>query len=197
MSYYTVHDRLRRVYGPARNHQCVDCGKTAADWSYDHSCPDERYALLGGRLFPYSCDLARYQPRCKPCHATLDGDFTPCLVPDCNSGVRRPYTYCWKHPVVEPRRLPQPGYREGGGREFGCRVPTDANGRAYAARTTVKAAFTHKVCGRCKVRKPVASFSTRGAEAANRPDPFKSRCLECDRERANARYAKRKAQCVG
>jgi hypothetical protein len=96
--------------------------------------------------------------------------------------------YCSEH-VIRALRL--------SGREFGYREPTDANGRARSVKATATASFTHKVCGRCKVRKPVASFSTRGAEAVHRPDPFKSRCLGCDREVANARYAERTARRAG
>jgi hypothetical protein len=188
LSYYAVHDRLRRIHGPARNHECVDCGQAAAEWSYDHSCPDERIELRRGRPLPYSLDLTRYQPRCKSCHGTFDADLTPCCKPGCRNKTRRPYMYCSEH-VIRALRL--------SGREFGYREPTDANGRARSVKATATASFTHKVCGRCKVRKPVASFSTRGAEAVHRPDPFKSRCLGCDREVANARYAERTARRAG
>lgn len=199
MGYGGLHNHLRKARGRAREHACVDCGETADHWSYDHDCPEERVELRGGKRVPYSLDLNRYQPRCQSCHVKFDNTDKPCFKPGCKHNVRGAYMYCCRHSVNQPlRKRPGPGIRTWtSGRVFGHRMPTDDNGRAYAARTTVTASFTHKVCGQCKVRKPVASFSTRGAAAANRPDPFKSRCLECDRQRANARYAKRKAQRDG
>lgn len=72
VSYNTTHARLRRTNGVARNHDCVECGRQAAHWSYDHTDPHELVGEEGGRTVRYSVDLDRYQPRCESCHWRLD-----------------------------------------------------------------------------------------------------------------------------
>ena len=69
VGYMAVHQRLRRGRGPAKSHQCIDCGKQAAHWSYDHSDPNPKIDEKNG---PYSTDLDRYHPRCRPCHKIQD-----------------------------------------------------------------------------------------------------------------------------
>jgi hypothetical protein len=68
VSYDGLHKRLRKERGPADAHDCIDCGRQAAHWSYDHSDPDERLGSDG----PYSVDLDRYDPRCSRCHILFD-----------------------------------------------------------------------------------------------------------------------------
>lgn len=67
-SYNAVHIRLRRQRGPAKAHACVDCGRTAAHWSYDLSDPNEKRSTEGH----YSTELSRYVPRCVSCHKIHD-----------------------------------------------------------------------------------------------------------------------------
>jgi hypothetical protein len=69
-SFSAIHQRLRKIRGLATNYACVDCGKPAQHWSYDHACPDERRDFKLG--LPFSIDLDHYQPRCVPCHKRLD-----------------------------------------------------------------------------------------------------------------------------
>ena len=52
-------DRLRRA---------VDCAGTAAEWSYDHTAPDEMQSEFGR----YSALASHYWPRCVPCHRVMD-----------------------------------------------------------------------------------------------------------------------------
>lgn len=59
--YGTVHVRLLRTRGPARNYQCVDCGNAAREWSYNHA-----------EFGRYSDDLDNYDPRCRACHVKFD-----------------------------------------------------------------------------------------------------------------------------
>lgn len=71
--YAAAHHRVRRDRGPASAHPCVDCGETAAQWSYDHQDPNE----MVGQASPtavaaYSADPNHYQPRCRPCHTRFD-----------------------------------------------------------------------------------------------------------------------------
>ena len=75
VSYLGAHDRCRRDRGPARDHQCVDCGGPALHWSYDHTDPDELMGTQGTKgttPYPYSLDPAHYSPRCASCHARFD-----------------------------------------------------------------------------------------------------------------------------
>jgi hypothetical protein len=68
-SYRAMHKRLTRRRGPAKAHPCVDCGKPAFSWSYNHQDPDERHSDEGQ---PYSLDPGNYDPRCATCHGTHD-----------------------------------------------------------------------------------------------------------------------------
>jgi hypothetical protein len=72
LDYRTVHMRLRRYFGSASKRLCVDCGKTAAHWAYDHADPDERIQSGG---VPYSIDPIHYSPRCASCHKRLDNTY--------------------------------------------------------------------------------------------------------------------------
>lgn len=67
--YWAVHKRLRAERGPASDHDCVDCGGGARDWSYDGTDPDP---LLDSARHPYSADLSHYEPRCRACHMRQD-----------------------------------------------------------------------------------------------------------------------------
>ena len=68
--YPAVHHRVRRDKGTAASHACVDCGKEAAHWSYDHRDPDERRDEENG--LAYSLYSIHYEPRCVPCHKSFD-----------------------------------------------------------------------------------------------------------------------------
>lgn len=70
-SYAAVHDRLRKSRGGAATHACVDCGGQARDWSYMGGAPDEMVDPRSG--LTYSTDPDFYEPRCRDCHARLDG----------------------------------------------------------------------------------------------------------------------------
>jgi hypothetical protein len=72
VTYDGVHARVVALRGSASAHSCVDCGRPARDWSYDHGDPDERQSDDG----PYSLDSARYAARCRYCH--IDLDRAPC-----------------------------------------------------------------------------------------------------------------------
>lgn len=58
-SVLTLHKRLHRKHGPAKNHLCVDCGEQALDWSlkFGHE---------------YSDNIKDYEPRCRRCHVIYD-----------------------------------------------------------------------------------------------------------------------------
>lgn len=69
VDYSGAHSRVRYDKGPASAHRCVDCGGPAAEWSYDHSDPNELHSDKG---YAYSLDSDHYQPRCAQCHRTFD-----------------------------------------------------------------------------------------------------------------------------
>lgn len=69
--YGAAHERVKTDKGNATRHFCVDCGRQAEHWSYDHNDPNELISDdLGG--IPYSTDTACYSPRCVPCHKSFD-----------------------------------------------------------------------------------------------------------------------------
>ncbi len=73
VGYYGAHDRVTRAWGaPASAFPCVDCGKPALHWSYDHGDPDERIQTIGNAQCAYSTKVEHYQPRCVPCHKVYD-----------------------------------------------------------------------------------------------------------------------------
>lgn len=67
VSYFAVHERIKRKLGSAKNYQCA-CGQPARQWAYDRTDPNELRDATG----PYSTDLNRYQPMCVPCHKRMD-----------------------------------------------------------------------------------------------------------------------------
>jgi len=72
IAYATSHKRVVNVKGRAKDHACVDCGKPALDWSYDHADPDEIISGPPRAGMPYSLDPDHYHPRCKSCHTRFD-----------------------------------------------------------------------------------------------------------------------------
>ena len=72
--YGTAHERVRKVRGSASQYPCVDCGRSAAQWSYDHADGAELVDTSAGSCggLPYSIDPAHYDPRCVSCHKRFD-----------------------------------------------------------------------------------------------------------------------------
>lgn len=66
--YVSAHARLRRVRGPAKQFDCVDCGQQAKEWSYCYTDANQQESSSG----PYSADPSHYEPRCSSCHKTFD-----------------------------------------------------------------------------------------------------------------------------
>ena len=69
ITYSGAHERVRSLRGSASRHQCVDCGRKAGHWSYDHGDIQELYTAEG---LPYSLHPAHYEARCVPCHKRFD-----------------------------------------------------------------------------------------------------------------------------
>lgn len=73
VDYAAAHGRVRRARGPASRYSCVDCGRNASHWSYDHADPDERHSTAPrteGTAFSLKVD--HYEPRCVSCHKLFD-----------------------------------------------------------------------------------------------------------------------------
>lgn len=68
-SYASAHNKVKRLHGPARIHECEKCGEPALDWAYDHGDPNELYDSRG---CPYSLNPERYMPLCRQCHCIFD-----------------------------------------------------------------------------------------------------------------------------
>lgn len=66
VGYWSSHQRVKALRGPARAHPCADCGAPACDWSYDGADPDER--IDPDRGYRYSLDPGHYRARCRSCH---------------------------------------------------------------------------------------------------------------------------------
>lgn len=71
-SYRTAHCRVRHTRGSAKRQVCVDCGKPATQWSYDHADPAEIVGTHAGYPVHYSPDPSHYEPRCTSCHKVFD-----------------------------------------------------------------------------------------------------------------------------
>lgn len=78
VAYNAAHQRLATDRGPASDQACIDCGRTAQQWSYDHEDTSEFVATEGA----YSLSQEHYFPRCVPCHKRFDLDR---LSARCNS----------------------------------------------------------------------------------------------------------------
>lgn len=78
VTHYTVHEYLARERGPARNHTCVECGKPADEWAYQHT-GETQYGKTSDGVnwdsLPYSEDLNDYAPMCRSCHRRLDKTY--------------------------------------------------------------------------------------------------------------------------
>jgi DNA-directed RNA polymerase specialized sigma24 family protein len=68
VGYYQIHRQVKDAKGPARAHACIDCGGTAAQWSYTHDDPNERQ----DPKVPYGTSIQYYVPRCVSCHKKFD-----------------------------------------------------------------------------------------------------------------------------
>ncbi len=82
-SYSALHKRLRGRYGPAKHHACVWCGRTADQWAYQHTDPDE---IHDGHL--WSADESHYQAMCRKHHQQLDSNFRAVGHDQCLLGDR-------------------------------------------------------------------------------------------------------------
>lgn len=69
VSYFAMHQRLRRLRGRASQMKCVDCDRAAQQWSYSRRGGDRQRE---GQWGPYSISIDDYEPRCIKCHKRHD-----------------------------------------------------------------------------------------------------------------------------
>lgn len=74
--YVAAHDRVRQDRGRVQERDCVDCGRPAQHWSYNHDDPDELHGAVHSSPNPvaYSLKPEHYSPRCVRCHKRFDLD---------------------------------------------------------------------------------------------------------------------------
>ena len=70
ITYAAAHIRVSQAKGRAAEHDCVDCGGEAHQWSYDHA--DSIEYVSPPRYAVYSLNPDRYEPRCRSCHHAQD-----------------------------------------------------------------------------------------------------------------------------
>lgn len=81
ITYRTAHTRVHKARGAAATYQCIDCGKQAQQWSYNHLSDKEQWGLTSnGYYLPYSADVEAYDPRCISCHQIFDEAYRHELV---------------------------------------------------------------------------------------------------------------------
>lgn len=71
VGYTGAHRRIRKERGKPSDHLCVDCGKSAEEWSYDGD-DEERHQLMNGTRLAFSLNPSSYSPRCRKCHSRYD-----------------------------------------------------------------------------------------------------------------------------
>ncbi len=71
VDYAGAHYRIRTERGRASEHDCVDCGQKAEEWSLD-TLENTIIAKKGRAGSPYSLVVSDYSPRCKECHISHD-----------------------------------------------------------------------------------------------------------------------------
>lgn len=67
VKYNAAHERVKRLWGPARQYPCVQCGKPADHWAYDNTDPTELMGRARYSLFPEF-----YMPMCASHHQLMD-----------------------------------------------------------------------------------------------------------------------------
>jgi hypothetical protein len=71
MTYAWIHTKLKRERGPARDQTCA-CGRTAQQWSYTQSDPDERRGVVAGTPMRWGTSMEYYLAECSVCHRARD-----------------------------------------------------------------------------------------------------------------------------
>lgn len=73
--YRSVHARVRKERGPARDYACSGCGGPASDWAFQY--PPDRTLVCPATRRRYSNRTSDYAPMCRSCHLRMDWDKDP------------------------------------------------------------------------------------------------------------------------
>jgi hypothetical protein len=92
-TYHGAHYLVQKRRGLARRQSCIDCGRPARQWSYDHTDPNELTNSSGRQ---YSRDPDHYDPRCIACHRTFDRQHQVVIAASVQTDI--------KHAVIERDR---------------------------------------------------------------------------------------------
>jgi hypothetical protein len=78
-SYRAAHSRVASEFGPAKTHDCVDCGEGGAHWSFAWRRVDADLWLWectrSGSMLAYTGEPTHYEARCHRCAKHYDMDF--------------------------------------------------------------------------------------------------------------------------
>ncbi len=78
ISYGTAHVRVREARGRACDHECIDCGRQAEQWSYRGDSAHELQGWNQPRAphswMTYGPHPEDYDPRCRLCHGAFDSE---------------------------------------------------------------------------------------------------------------------------
>lgn len=82
-TYDQIHAGLHYFRGRASTHSCISCGKSASQWSYQHTGE----AVRDADGYTYCLDLAQYAPMCRSCHRSLDLQHSELMQDAARKGV--------------------------------------------------------------------------------------------------------------
>jgi hypothetical protein len=77
-AYRTAHARVASDRGKAKEHQCIDCDRQAAHWSFAWRDVDHTawlWEMCNGSMLAYTGEPNHYEPRCAKCARHYDMDF--------------------------------------------------------------------------------------------------------------------------
>ena len=77
-TYRQIHLLLKETRGPARDYDCVSCGKPAAEWAYQYEGEQELRDENGH--WAHSLNPDDYLPMCLFCHRQLDMERDPSMA---------------------------------------------------------------------------------------------------------------------
>lgn len=72
VEYRAAHIRVDTARGKSKEHDCVDCGGKASEWSLSDEAQHVHYSREKDGAI-YSLNVYDYQARCRPCHRKYDG----------------------------------------------------------------------------------------------------------------------------
>ena len=154
-----VHSRLYRSRGPAKEHNCVECGNQARDWAYQYSDPNEVDTPEGRK---YSISMEHYSPMCRRCHIRFDEMKEPRIKESKIEAVRAVPTQARREAgeIFAKKRRDDPNFRaemerihliaaKAGGSALSNRFKNDPEFRVKRTTALKEAALVRYRCTSC------------------------------------------------